>query len=144
MKIGFYAALAGGVLALLLSGPATAKPAHHGHHIKTSRAHADRQYAQSYYNYRSASVVREEFTDAPREHWARPWRERGYAYEARREGRVVEDLRGDFTGGVGYGANGDAFVDGYGQTHFYVGSFRAMNPLPHGPYTPSRPRGRAF
>ena len=142
MKIGFYAALAGAGLALLLSGPVMAKPAHHA---KAHRAHADRHYAQSTYNYRSASVVREEFIDAPRGPWMRPWRGRhygGYAYEERRDSRIVENLRGDFTGGVGYGAN--AFVDGYGQTHFFVGSFRGMNPLPHGPYRPMGPRGRAF
>ena len=46
---------------------------------------------------------------------------------------MVENLRsGDFTGGVGYGADGDvpSFVDGYGQTHFFVGSFRRMAPVP--------------
>ncbi len=143
MRIGFYAAMAGGALALLMSGPAMAKPVHP--HAKTHRVQADRHYAQSFYNYRSASGVREEFIDAPRGRWMRPWRERhhgGYAYEDRRDSRVVENLRGDFTGGVGYGANG--FVDGYGQTHFYVGGFRGMNPLPHGPYVPNRPGPRAF
>ena len=57
---------------------------------------------------------------------------------------VVVYLSGDFTGGCGYGAVG--FVVGYGQTHFVVGGFRSMNPLPHGPYTPNRfaPRGRGF
>ena len=149
MRIGFYAALAGGALALLLSGPAMAKPTRHVHHTKTVRPHSDRQYVQSHYNYRSASVVREEFIDAPRGRWMRPWRERhydGYAYEERRDSRIVENLHGDFTGGVGYGANGNAFVDGYGQTHFFVGGFRGMNPLPHGPYMPNRPgpRGRSF
>ena len=143
MKIGFYAALAGGALALLLSGPAMAKPARHVHHTKTARPHRDRQYAQSHYNYRSASVVREEFIDVPRGYWMRSAHHFA-GYEDRHDSRVVEDLRGDFTGGVGYGVNGNVFVDGYGQTHFYVGSFRAMNPLPHGPYTPNRPGGRAF
>jgi hypothetical protein len=58
-----------------------------------------------------------------------------YDYRERRE--VVENLRGDFTGGVGYGPDGGAsFVDGYGQRHYFVGSFRAMNRLPHGPYAP--------
>ena len=39
------------------------------------------------------------------------------------------------------------FVDGYGQTHYFVGSFRPMNRLPHGPYAPHRfmpSRGRGF
>lgn len=146
MRIGFYAALAG--LALLLCAPATAKPAHPAHHSKAnhakaqhakpSRAHADRHYAQSYYHYRSASLVREEFREAPRGHWMRPeHRSGGYGNRER-----VENLRGDFTGGVGYGANG--FVDGYGQTHYFVGSFRGMNSLPHGPYLPNRPGARAF
>jgi len=143
MRMGFYAALAGAGLALLLSGPAGAKSARH--HV--SRAHADRHIAQSYYNYRSASLVREEFIDAPRGYWGRPaWGHHfdDYAYEERYDSRVVENLRGDFTGGVGYGADG--FVDGYGQTHFFVGGFRGMNPLPHGPYLPHRfgARGRAF
>lgn len=139
MRIGFCAALVGSALALLLNGPATAKSVHpHAHPL-----HADRHYAQSHYDYRSASIVREEFIDAPRR--MRPshmYRSGGYAVEERRDSRVVENLRGDFTGGVGYGANGDAFVDGYGQTHFFVGSFRGMNPLPHGPYQPSP--GRRF
>lgn len=148
MRIGIYAAMAGGALALLISAPAMAKsarPAHHApvHSAKTHRAQPDRQYAKSHYNYRSASVVREAFTGVP--HGMRSWRERhygGYAYEERHDSRVVENLRGDFTGGVGYGADG--FVDGYGQTHFYVGSFRGMNPLPHGPYLPNRAGPRAF
>lgn len=135
MRIGFYAALAG--MALLLNGPATAKPTHP--HAKMHRVHTGRHYAQSHYDYRSASVVREEFSDAPRGYWMRHARHSG-GYEERHDRRVVENLRGDFTGGVGYGANG--FVDGYGQTHFYVGSFRGMNPLPHGPYAPGG--GRAF
>jgi hypothetical protein len=141
VRIRLYAALAGAGLALLLTGPAMAKPVRHHAH----RAHADRHTTQSHYDYRAAGVVREEFIDAPRGHWMRPGRQfDAYAYEERYEGRVVENLRGDFTGGVGYGANGDAFVDGYGQTHFFVGSFRSMNRLPHGPYTPNRfgPRGR--
>jgi hypothetical protein len=143
MRNGFHAALA--TVALLLIGPAMAKPVHPAHtikaHAKSHRMSADRRYAQSFYNYRSSSLVREEFIDMPRRpahHVSR--------YEERRDSHVVENLSGDFTGGVGYGANGDAFVDGYGQTHFFVGSFRGMNPLPHGPYTPNRfgPRGRAF
>lgn len=141
MRTGFYAALAG--VALLLSDPAMARPARHVHHTKTARTHSDRQYAQSHYDYRSASIVREAFIDAPRGHWTRPDRHYG-GYAERRDGRVVENLRGDFTGGVGYGANGDVFVDGYGQTHYFVGSFRGMNPLPHGPYLPSRSPRRSF
>jgi len=125
-------------LALLLIGPAMAKSTRHGHHVTSQR---ERHYAQSYYDYRSASLVREEFVDAPRRPWMRPSRdeyfEEGFHHE-RRDSRVVENLRGDFTGGVGYGADGGAFVDGYGQTHFFVGSFRRMNRLPHGPFTPNR------
>lgn len=136
MRIRFYAVLGSAALALLMSGPAMAKPAHHA---KPHRVQSGRHYAQSHYSYRSASVVREAFADAPRGRWMRPPRHFDeYAYEARRE--VLENLRGDFTGGVGYGADG--FMDGYGQMHYFVGSFRGMNPLPHGPYMPSR--GRAF
>ena len=143
MRMGIYAALVGASLALLMDGAAMAKPAHPAHHFKarvtkTHRVEAERHYAQSTYDYRSASVVREEFIDAPRGYWARPfreWHDGGYAYEEWRDSRVVEDLRGDFTGGVGYGADG--FVDGYGQTHFFVGSFRGMNPLPRGPFRPN-------
>ncbi|MES2255852.1 MAG: hypothetical protein V4559_12530 [Pseudomonadota bacterium] len=129
-------------LALLLIGPAMAKPARHAH-----RAHGERHSTQPYYDYRSAGAVREEFADAPRGRWMRSSRD-GYfeehVYRERRE--VVENLRGDFTGGVGYGADGGAFVDGYGQAHYFVGSFRRMNPLPHGPYMPRRaaPHGRGF
>ena len=113
MAARFYAALALGVL---LAGPALAKPTHPVHHAARHAAHraADLRYAQSFYDYRSASAVRDEF------------------YDQRREGMVVENLRsGDFTGGVGYGANGDVpgFVDGFGQTHFFVGNFRRMAPL---------------
>lgn len=141
MRTRFRAVVVAG-LALLLIGPAMAKPPRH--HAK----HGARHSAQSHYDYRSASSVREEFADAPRGYWLHS-RDRGfdrYAYRERREGRVVENLRGDFTGGVGYGADGNAFVDGYGQTHFFVGSFRRMNPLPHGPYTPNRlgPGRRGF
>lgn len=138
VRIGFCAALAG--VALLLSGPAMAKPAR-PQAKAAHRMHADRHHAQSHYDYRSASIVREEFIDAPRGQWMRPAHHFG-GYEERRDGSVVENLRGDFTGGVGYGADG--FVDGYGQTHYFVGSFRGMNPLPHGPYLPGGPRGRAF
>ena len=123
-------AVMAGLIALLVQ-PALAKPAQHGHHVshRAASRHADVRYAQAYYDYRSASTVREEFADGGR------WRDEGrFArrefFRDRQEGRVVENLRGDFTGGVGYGANGDvpAFVDGYGQTHFFVGSFRQNAP----------------
>ena len=134
MKIRPYAVLAS--LAILLAGPAMAKPTHH--HAKAPaapRRSSERQYAQSYYNYRSASVVWEEFRDVPRGRWMDASRDRYFSrsgeYYERHDGMVVENLRGDFTGGVGYGADGGAsFVDGYGQTHFFVGSFRQM---PHRP-----------
>jgi len=141
MKIRFYAVLAS--LAILLAGSAAAKPVHHP--VKAQAAHRDhtgRYYAQSYYDYRSASFVREEFIDAPRGRWMGASRDRydsGYDYRERHDGLVVENLRGDFTGGVGYGTDGGAgFVDGYGQTHFFVGSFRQMNRLPRGPFMPNR------
>ncbi len=140
MKIRLYAVLAGASLAVLLASPALAK---HPKPVRTHRAahavhhgEAGRRYAQSYYDYRSSSLVREEFIDAPR----RPWMEAPHdgrfgrydGYRDGRDGLVVENLRGDFTGGVGYGADGDAasFVDGYGQRHFFVGNFRGML---HGP-----------
>ena len=133
MKIRLYALLAG--LAIVLAGPAAAKPVHH--HAKAAhRNHIDRQYAQSYYDYRSASSVREEFIDTPGGRWMSASREDYFGdagdYRERQGGLVVENLRGDFTGGVGYGTDGDAasFVDGFGQTHFFVGSFRRM---PHRP-----------
>lgn len=135
MKIPLYFIAAGTCLSLLLAATAAAKPAHHGHPAtahKTDRSRPDRQYAQSYYNYRSQSMVREEFRDG---RWMHPWRDRhAWAYREGREGLVVENLRGGFSGGVGYGEDG--FTDGYGQTHYFVGSFRQMNPLPHGPYRP--------
>ena len=126
----------------MLSAPVTGKPARHGHSAtvqKTDRSQTDRRYAQSYYDYRSASTVREEFRDAPRGYWMHARRDGfdgSHDYRARRDGLVVENLRGAFSGGVGYGDDG--FTDGYGQTHYFVGSFRQMNPLPHGPYRPSR------
>lgn len=136
MKIQFLAVLAGAGLAMVLAAPATAKPVRHNHH------------AQSPYDYRAASPVREAFHDAPRGRWARSSREVYYGrtgYRERREDLVVENLRGEFTGGVGYGADGGAgFVDGYGQTHYFVGSFRSMNSLPHGPYRPAPSRGHGF
>ena len=144
MKIRLCAVLAGASLAILLAGPATAKAVHHPAKAHAARRdHSGRHYAQSGYDYRSASSVREEFIDAPRGRWMDASRDRydnGYDYRDRQDGLVVENLRGDFTGGVGYGADGGAasFVDGYGQTHFFVGSFRQMNRLPHGPYMPNR------
>jgi hypothetical protein len=153
VKIRLYAVLAGASLAVLLAGPATAKSVHH--HAKAHaarRGHGDRHYAQSYYDYRSASFVREEFADAPRGHWMRAWRDRyddRSDYRESRDGLVVENLRGDFTGGVGYGTDGGAagFVDGFGQRHFFVGNFRQMNRMPHGPFRPNGfapSRGRGF
>jgi hypothetical protein len=138
VKIRLCVALAG--VALVLTGPVMAKSVRHAHH-----AHSERRTAQPHYDYRSASLVREEFIDAPRGRWMRSSRDTSFdRYAYRERGEVVENLRGDFTGGVGYGADG--FVDGYGQTHYFVGGFRSMNPLPHGPYTPNRfaPRGRGF
>src|SRR5262249_34990824 len=92
----------------------------------------DVRYAQGFYDYRAASTVREEFRDGPR--WSRDERfDRHDFYNERYDSRVVETLRsGDFTGGVGYGLNGDvpSFVDGFGQTHFFVGSFRRLAPVP--------------
>lgn len=105
---------------VLLTLPALAKPA------KPDRR-ADVKYAQSYYDYHSASSVREAFESAPR----RAWHEghRGYRHDFAERGQVVESLRGDFTGGVGYGTNGDVgFVDGYGQVHFYSG-FAPPSPM---------------
>ena len=129
MTIRFHAALALG-LGVLLAGPAFAKTAHPAHHTARHRS-ADVRYAQSFYDYRSASTVREEFRDGGRmrhdEYFGR-----GDFYRERHDARVVENLRtGDFNGGVGYGANGDVpyFVDGYGQSHFFVGSFRRMAPI---------------
>ena len=147
MKIRLYAVVAS--VALLLAGPAMAKSVHH--HAKPHAGHRhlmSRHSAQSYYNYRAADVVREEFADGPRGRWMRASRDRydrGTDDRGQRDGLVVENLRGDFTGGVGYGADG--FVDGYGQTHFFVGSFRQMNRLPRGPFMPHRfapSRGRGF
>ncbi|MES2292843.1 MAG: hypothetical protein V4527_06055 [Pseudomonadota bacterium] len=144
MKIRLCAVLAGASLAILLAGPAAAKAVHHPSKAHAAhRDHSGRHYVQSFYDYRSASFVREEFIDAPRGRWmdaSRDGYDGRYDFRDRRDGRVVENLRGDFTGGVGYGADGGAasFVDGYGQTHFFVGSFRQMNRLPHGPYRPNR------
>jgi hypothetical protein len=144
VNIRFYAVLAGASLALLLTVPAMAAPAQH--HAKAAH-HFKHRSVRLRYDYRAADSVREEFADAPRGHWMRESREESrYDYRERRE--VVENLRGDFTGGVGYGADGGAgFVDGYGQTHFFVGSFRQMNRMPRGPFMPHRfapSHGRGF
>ena len=94
--------------------------------------HTDVRYAQGFYDYRAASAVREEFRDGARARRYRDGRfERRDFYRARHDGMVVRTLNsGDFSGGVGYGLNGDvpSFTDGYGQTHFFVGSFRRMAP----------------
>ncbi|HEY4274018.1 MAG TPA: hypothetical protein VGM68_00920 [Rhizomicrobium sp.] len=131
-KVHFLICVAG--FALLASAPAMAakgKP-----HPRQTRSH---------YSYALAHSVREGFREMPQGRYHS--REDFYAAREsyyRQSGEIVENLRGDFTGGVGAGA--DAFIDGYGQTHFYVGSFRGLNRLPHGPYGPQRfaPGGRAF
>jgi hypothetical protein len=140
VKIRLYAVLAS--LTLLLAGPAMAKPVHHAKAHAVHRRHINRHSAQSRYDYRTADVVREEFADGPRGRRIMASRDRydGSAdYRSQQDGLVVENLRGDFTGGVGYGTDGSAasFVDGFGQRHFFVGSFRQMNRLPHGPYRPN-------
>jgi hypothetical protein len=95
---------------VLLTLPAPAKPVKHDRH-------ADVKYAQSYYDYHSASSVREAFDAAPPRAWHQG--HPGYRRDELGKRQVVESLTGDFTGGVGYGANGDmSFVDGYGQVHF--------------------------
>jgi hypothetical protein len=140
VKIPLYFITAGACLCLVLAAPVAAKPVRHDHPATaqgTNHSHPDRRYAQSYYNYRSQSMVREEFRDIPDGHWMHARRDRyAQAYRERRDGLVVENLRDTFSGGVGYGADG--FTDGYGQTHYFVGSFRQMNPLPHGPFRPGR------
>lgn len=118
-----------------MAGGVAAKPAHPVHHKARHVAHRnmDVRYAQGFYDYRSAGMVREEFQDGPDPRWDRGGRfDRRDTYRERYDGRVVENLRsGDFTGGVGYGLNGDvpSFTDGFGQTHFFVGSFRRMAPM---------------
>ena len=145
MTSRLFAVLMGAGLAMV--SPASAKPVHHGvRHV--SHGGADVRYAQSYYDYRSASSVREEFLGMPRMGWHR-YRDFGWRdfHRGWREGTVVEDLKGDFTGGVGYGANGDepGFVDGFGQTHFFVGGFRRNVPAMRFPAPPMiRPGGRRF
>ena len=118
--------------AVLAAGGAAAKTTHPvRHHRVAHHRAADVRYAQGFYDYRAASAVREEFRDASRGRWRD---DRTYGRTERRGGMVVENLRsGDFTGGVGYGLNGDvpSFTDGFGQTHFFVGSFRAMGPRAH-------------
>lgn len=129
-RIGFLMCAA----VLLAAGPSAAKAGpHHGAE------------ARSHYNYALAHPVREGFREAPGDRTFRSAdfyaaRESYYREDSyyRQSGPVVEDLRGDFTGGVGYGGSGDYFVDGYGQTHFFVGPFRSMSRLPHGPYGPRR------
>lgn len=146
MTSRLFAILLGAGLAILSAAPASAKPVHHvAHHA--SRRGADVRYAQTTYDYRSASSVREEFLGAPRTRWYRdPDFDRREFYRGWREGTVVEDLKGDFTGGVGYGANGDvpSFVDGYGQTHFFVGSFRRNAPMRFGAPRITGPGFRRF
>jgi hypothetical protein len=117
---------------VLTVGTAGAKTASHMHHAKRHTAHrsADVHYAQGFYDYRAAGVVREEFREDPDSRWYRG--DRRDFYREQYDGRVVENLRSnDFTGGVGYGLNGNvpSFVDGFGQTHFFVGSFRRMAPM---------------
>ncbi|HXS05214.1 MAG TPA: hypothetical protein VN723_00370 [Rhizomicrobium sp.] len=132
MTIRFHTALALG-LGVLLASPASAKVTHPAHHTTRHTVHrgADVRYAQSFYDYRSASEVREEFRDSYRMrhdgHYGR-----SEFYRGRDDAMVLENLRtNDFTGGVGYGANGDVpyFVDGFGQSHFFVGNFRRMAPM---------------
>ena len=130
MTIRLYAllALSIGVIAV----PAAAKPAHPIQQARHVRHRADVRTAQGFYDYRASSEVREEFRDGRGWDWRRePAFGRREFYRGERQGMVIENLRsGDFTGGVGYGLNGDVsgFVDGYGQTHFFVGGFRAMAP----------------
>ena len=124
MKACFCATLAG---LILLAHPALAKQAQASRQTAAkATVKADVQYAQSHYDYRSASSVREAFDHAPShaKFWPGHDGHPGHHsfHSARRGDRVVEHLTGDFTGGVGYGTNGDVgFVDGYGQIHFYAG-----------------------
>jgi hypothetical protein len=147
-----YVMVAGASLTVLLSGPALAKTAppvpsrvasHAVHHRR-----ADLQYAQSYYDYRSASSVREEFADAPCYGRFDRFGDR----RERHDGFVVENLQGDFNGGVGTGADGAmSFTDGYGQVHFFTGNFaprfgmspgRRFAPRPGTNFRPGFSRGR--
>ena len=139
LALCFSVAMAGGVMA---------KPAHPTHPNARHAAHrsVDVRYAQGFYDYRAAGAVREEFRDDRDWRWSRGERfDRRDFMRERYDGRVVENLRsGDFTGGVGYGLNGDvpSFVDGFGQTHFFVGSFRRMAPM--GRFGPPRFGGSRF
>jgi hypothetical protein len=120
---------------VLIGGPLAAAPLAAG-----AGAHRG---ARPHYNYALAHPVREGFREAPagrycgrEDYYAEShYRENSYYRES---GPVVESLHGDFTGGVGHGGGGDYFVDGYGQAHFFVGGFRNMTRLPHGPYGPRR------
>lgn len=130
MTIRRYAALAL-CLSVLTAGAAVAKTTRH--HAPRHAVHhrSDVRYAQGFYDYHAASTVREEFQDGYGPRWRRDDGFGRDAYREHRDGMVVENLRsGDFTGGVGYGLNGDvaSFVDGFGQTHFFVGNFRRMAP----------------
>jgi hypothetical protein len=133
LTIRRYAALAL-CFSVLTAGVAVARTPPHAHHVTRHAIHrSDVRYAQGFYDYRAASAVREEFRDDSRARWHRDGRFDQGSYREGREGMVVENLRsGDFTGGVGYGLDGDvpSFVDGFGQTHFFVGSFRRMAPVP--------------
>jgi hypothetical protein len=145
--------IAGASLVALLAGPALAKDARpaHPHRTPSHAVHhrrADLEYAQSYYDYRSASSVREEFLDGPRCGRFDRYGDR----RDRHDGLVVENLRGDFDGGVGYGADGGmSFTDGYGQVHFFTGGFaprfgfrpgHRFVPRPGVDFRPGPPRGR--
>lgn len=125
MNFRLYVMVAGASLGILLAAPALAKdpkPAH-PHRAASHAVHhrrADLEYARSYYDYRSASSVREEFADAPCYGRLDRYGDR----RDRHDGLVVENLQGDFNGGVGYGADGaTSFTDGYGQVHFFTGGF---------------------
>ena len=162
MKIRLYAAIAGASLAVFLAGSAFAKDgvrdslSRHARHVHahiawrhdTRRGQLDREYAQSFYDYRSASSVREVFMGMPPD--GRFGRHGGR--RERRYGAAVENLQGDFDGGVGYGTDGAmSFTDGYGQVHFYTGDFarhpgfgqgRRFGPRPGFSFRQGSPRGR--
>ena len=140
MIVRVYAALALS-FTLLSAGFAEAKTTAPVHHAKRHAAHrsVDVRYAQGFYDYRAAGAVHEAFRDSRGGDWYRDRHFHGRDFRAqefygeRRGGMVVENLSsGDFSGGVGYGLNGDvpSFVDGFGQTHFFVGNFRRMAPVP--------------
>ena len=130
MTIRRYAALAL-CFSVLTAGGAVAKTTRHPV-VRHAVHRSDVRYAQGFYDYRAQSEVREEFLDTPRMRWQRGGRFERDFHRGDHEDMVVENLRsGDFTGGVGYGLNGDvpSFVDGFGETHFFVGSFRRMGPM---------------